>query len=131
MNQRQFASVLFAALGVFLAVSELPNLLVLVSEVARSSGLGLETATASSQLLLAIMALVGSVVVTLIGVGLVTGRDRLAARLFPQPSQPLAVPEAQVVLGVLLFFGARGLAGLWGRLRAATAYAPPGDAPAN
>jgi len=166
MNQRQFASVLFAALGVLVGVSELPPLLILVSQVVTASGRGLDSPTGSSPLPMVIMALVGSLAVIGIGAALVMRSDRLAARLFPQPSQPLAVPEAhavalsvlgcyfaveglshisrrfgfptpalqfdvarvaQLVLGLMLFFGARGLSGLWGRLRATTTYAPPGD----
>jgi hypothetical protein len=158
MDQRQFASALFAVLGVYLAISQLPILVYSAAGLANTNGVPL----------ISVVALfTGMLVVVVIGVALLFFHDRLAERFFPLATERLIVPEAQAVafsvlgcyfaveglshiafariswglydwsrvletaLGVALFLGAPQLARLWSRLRVAVTYAPPGDAPSN
>jgi hypothetical protein len=147
VTQRELASVLFAALGVFVSVSRLPEIFVGVALVVQSPAAGAQL----SQPLLSIAGLIGSLVAVALGLGLAASRDRLAARLFPDATGELTVRGVHAValsvlgcffaikglsralwvggvdlaalteaaLGVALFFGSRGLAGLWSASRSA------------
>ena len=141
MSQRQFASVLFAVLGVFTAINWLPQIVVAIGLFAQP--------TRTS-----ITVLVSAVLAALLGIGLIVMRERLAERLFTADTGPLAVRDAQavafsvlgcyfaigaiprllgvgrfglgrtewvtqLVLGVGLFFGARAVARLWSAARSA------------
>lgn len=142
------ASVLFTAVGVFIAVSRLPEILIYAAVLAQWNPANQDPATPFSQRLVPVTALGGSLVVILVGAGLILLRDRLADRLFSPGTQPLSAREVQavaysvlgcyfavqglsgisrfgwsgqldwagatqLVLGVALFFGARGLSRLW------------------
>ena len=154
MNQRQLASVLFAVLGVFLAISWLPQVFFQIGTLAQmpAGTTGEDYAMAVSTTYLA-----SSGIALLLGVALVMSRDWLARRLFPENTQSLTTRETQAValsvlgayfvvvgicrfiastniewsaivefaLGLLLFLGGRGIARLWTFAR--TAGASTGD----
>lgn len=147
MNQREFASVMFAAVGVYIALFRLPELFSLALLLAAWPGIREEAGI----IMIGTMAgtFVGLVAVVLAGVSLVVLRHRLAVRLFGDADGPIRVPEAQAVglslvgcyfavqgaaslvafgsarwsgavqmiLGVALFLGARGVSRGWGRIR--------------
>jgi hypothetical protein len=149
MSQRQLASVLFAVLGAFIAISWLPQIVVSIGIVAA----GNQAAPAAY----AITLLIGAIIAVLLGIALVLIRVRLAERLFPADTGSFAARDtqavalsvlgcyfviesvsrlvgrgridwpsvAQLVLGVGLFFGARGLARFWAAARSA------GSSPSN
>jgi hypothetical protein len=141
MSQRQLASVLYAVLGAFIAVTWFPQIILSIGLLAR----GDQTAPGTY----AITLLLSAIIAVLLGIGLVLIRVRLAERLFPGDTGSLATretqavalsvlgcyfiiesvsqlvgrgrfdwaPVTQLVLGVGLFFGARGLARVWGAVR--------------
>jgi hypothetical protein len=145
MNQRQFASLLFAVVGVFIAATRVPELFILVGLLAQSSPATESAFSGVSQRQASTIALIASLLAILIGGALILFRHRLAARLFAAATQPLEARDAQAValsvlgcyfavhgisrvawagrfdwsaavqlaLGIALFFGARGLSGLW------------------
>ena len=147
MNQRQLASVLFAAVGVFLVVSRLQEVFSLAATVIPSTVDVDADATPlpDGQGLALAVALMGSVLAVLVGSALVLLRDRVANLLFPPATASVTSREVQavalsvlgcyfavqgvsnlawagrldwsgaiqLVLGVALFFGARGLSRLW------------------
>jgi len=143
MSQRQLASVLFAVLGAFIAITSLPHVVLAI---------GILTAGAqAAPVAYAITFLIGTLISVTLGIVLVLGRVRLAERLFPSDTGPLAARDTQavalsvlgcyfiiesisrlvghgridwpsatqLVLGVGLFFGARGLARFWAAARSA------------
>jgi hypothetical protein len=142
MNQRQFASVLFAVTGIYIAVSRIPEFAI---HAAFFYQFGSGGDVAGGETLLTGAALTATIVTAGIGVALILLRDRLARRLFPTDTAPLEVRGlqtaafsvigvyfavqgisrlpwsgqvgwsaiVQVVLGVALFLGARGLSRLW------------------
>ena len=148
MGQRQLASVLFAVLGVFMAVTRLPMVILQLSLLAQLRSFNAEDTgftTAYSLTLLASM-----IIAVLLGILLVLNRTRLSERLFPADTQPLVARDlqavalsvlgcyfviqsicqlvwhgmewsavAQLVLGIGLFLGARGVARLWAAARSA------------
>ena len=153
MNQRQFASVLFAVLGVFTAINWLPQIVVAIGLFAQPAE---TSADHRAMFASAITLLMGTLIAVLLGMGLVVLRKRLAERLFAPDPGPLAArdaqavalsvlgcyfalgaiprlvevgrfgfgrmewaPVTQLVLGVGLFFGARGVARLWTAARSA------------
>jgi hypothetical protein len=95
MNQRQLASVLFAVIGVQIAVARLSDLGLYLDPLVRPS-LYEETAGAAARFS-AILALAYLSVSVLVGVVLVVLRNALADRLFPSGTQPLNAPELQAV----------------------------------
>ena len=150
MSQRQFASVLFAVLGVFIAINWLPQIVVAIGLFAQPT----ETSAGhQANSAYAITLLIGTLIAVLLAITLVVMRERLAARLFPADTGPFAARDAQavalsvlgcyfaigaiprlvgvgrfggridwaavtqLVLGVALFFGARGVARLWAAAR--------------
>ena len=145
MSQRQLASVLFAVVGAFIAVTRLPQVILSLGMLTA----GDQAAPRSYMVTL----LIGAIIAVLLGVALMLIRDRLAAALFPADAGPLVARDTQavalselgcyvvleslprlvgpgrldwglvtqLVLGLGLFFGARGIARLWN--------APPGNAP--
>jgi len=150
MSQRQFASVLFAVLGVFIAINWLPQIVVAIGLFAQPT----ETSAGhQANSAYAITLLIGTLIAVLLAITLVVMRERLAARLFPADTGPLAARDTQavalsvlgcyfaigaiprlvgvgrvggridwaavtqLVLGVALFFGARGVARLWAAAR--------------
>jgi len=145
MSQRQLASVLFAVVGVFLAGTRLPEVLILAGLLAQSSPATESPFSGVSQRQASTIALIASLLAVLIGGALILFRHRLADRLFAAGAQPLEARDAQAValsvlgcyfavhgisrvawagrfdwsaavqlaLGIALFFGARGLSGLW------------------
>ncbi|PYP12999.1 MAG: hypothetical protein DMD54_17560 [Gemmatimonadetes bacterium] len=151
MSQRQFASVLFAVLGVFIALNWLPQIVVAIGLFAQPT----ETSAGhQANSAYAITLLIGTLIAVLLAITLVVMRERLAGRLFPADTGPLAARDAQavalsvlgcyfaigaiprlvgagrfgvgriewaavtqLVLGVSLFFGARGVARLWAAAR--------------
>jgi choline-glycine betaine transporter len=150
MNQRQLASVLFAVLGVFIAATRLPDLLVHAAIVMQWDPAMEYPAGPVSPRAISTFAVVATLLVVMIGLGLVVLRDRIAGRLFPStpghtPSSEVqaaalavlgvyfvvnSIPgimsvggvrwasAVQALLGVGLFFGARGIAAFWSRSRA-------------
>jgi hypothetical protein len=141
MSQRQLASVLFAVLGTFIAISWLPQIIVFI---------GIQAAgDQDAPVAYAITPVIAAIIAVLLGIVLVLIRVRLAERLFPADTGPLAArdtqavalsvlgcyfviesvswlvrrgridwaPITQLVLGVGLFFGARGLARFWAAAR--------------
>ncbi len=151
MGQRQLASVLFAAVGVFVAASRLPEIFFHIALLAQWTPTIEDPADPVSQRLITTIAFVNSLLGVLVGTVLVLLRDRLAGHLFPVDSKPIETRDfqavalsvlgcyfavrgvssilwpgqldwgavAQVVLGVALFFGARGLSRLWSLSRSA------------
>jgi hypothetical protein len=148
VNQRELASVLFAAIGLLIAISRIPELVVHLGLL----GLPLGTRMAAQGTFaqgVTILAMAGTLLQVVLGLGLAALRDRLASGFFGPGGGTLRVPEAQAVglsvlgcylaitaagrlfwprelrvsaaiqvaLGIALFLGARGLAGLWSRLR--------------
>jgi hypothetical protein len=145
MNQRQLASVLFAAVGLFIVLLHLNEFFMLVTGLSFST-LGVEgfRMPAVERMGLAI-SLVGVVLPVLGGLILILFRGRVANLLFPPAIEPVSSPDIQavalsvlgcyfavdgasklvqsgrpnwssvtlIVLGIALFFGARGLARLW------------------
>jgi hypothetical protein len=151
MNQRQLASVLFAVLGAFIAISWLPQIVVATGLWAQPIDTSNSAGDQAASVSYAISLLIGTLIAVLLGILLILGRDRLAERLFPANTGPLAVREtqavalsvlgcyfvigaisrlvglwlhridwsavAQLVLGVGLFLGARGVARFWAAVR--------------
>jgi hypothetical protein len=145
MNQRQFASVLFAVTGIFIAASRLPEFVIHMALMYRSASTGPSLSGSDSETLFTVAAFIGTIISVGIGVALLLLRDRLARRLFPASVMSLEAPgmqtvafsvmgcyfavqglyrlgwgyrfdwgaAIQLVLGVALFFGARGLSRLW------------------
>lgn len=152
MSQRQFASVLFSVLGVFIAINWLPQIVVAIGLFVQPTEISVDHQGNSAY---AIALLVGTLIAVLLGISLIVRRERLAERLFKADTGPLAARDAQavalsvlgcyfaieaipplvayrsisnrveweavtqLVLGVGLFFGARGVAGLWAAARSA------------
>jgi hypothetical protein len=104
MNQRQLASVLFAVLGVFMAATRLPDLLVHAAIVMQWDPAMEDPAGPISPRAVSTFAVVATLIVVLMGLGLVVLRDRIADRLFT--SAPGHTPSSEVqavapaVLGV-------------------------------
>ena len=143
MNQRQFANVLFAVVGVFIVATRLPDLFIHVGLLAQSAIA--YPVDAEAHRYVSGVGLGASLLAILVGVGLIMARRHLATRLFAAGPESLQAREAhsvalsivgcyvaiqgisrlgwsggldwsagvQLVLGVTLFFGARGLSGLW------------------
>jgi len=143
MSQRQLASVLFAVLGVFIAITWFPQVILSLGMLASGDQVG--------SVPYAITILIGAIITVLLGIALVLTRIRLAERLFPadtgslvaRDTQAVALsvlgcyfviqsvsrlvgrgriewwPLAPLVLGIGLFFGARGLASMWTAVRTA------------
>ena len=143
MSQRQLASVLFAVLGGFIAITSVP-------QVVLSIGV-LTAGVQAAPVAYAITFLIGTITSVTLGIVLVLVRVRLAERLFPADTGSLAAGDTQavalsvlgcyfviesisrlvgrghiewsavtqLVLGVGLFLGARGVARLWATVRAA------------
>lgn len=141
MSQRQLASVLFAVLGAFIAITWLPQFVLSIDVLAAGDQVAPRAYA---------ITLVSSAIITVIlGIVLVLIRVRLAERLFPPDAPSLAAQEtqavalsvvgcyfvvvsisrlvrwgridwsavAQLMLGVGLFLGARGIARLWAAAR--------------
>jgi len=143
MSQRQLASVLFAVLGTFVAITSVP-------QVVFSIGV-LTAGVQAAPVAYAITFLIGTIISVTFGIVLVLIRVRLAERLFPADTGSLAARDTQavalsvlgcyfviesisrlvgrghiqwsavtqLVLGVGLFLGARGVARFWATARAA------------
>ena len=143
MNQRQLASVLFAVLGSFIAITWLP-------QVAVSIGI-LRAGDQAAPRSYAITLLIGAIITVILGIVLVLIHVHLAERLFPADPGPPAAQDTQavalsvlgcyfvvasisrlvgrgrvdwsavtqLVLGVALFLGARGVTRLWAAVRTA------------
>jgi hypothetical protein len=111
MNQRQFASVLFAVVGVFIAATRLPELIVLVGLLAQSSPATESPFSGAPPRQAWTMAVIASVLAILIGGALILFRHRLADRLFAAATQPLEARDAQAVaLSVLgCYFAVHGV----------------------
>ena len=137
MSQRHLASVLFAVLGAFIAITSLPQLVLSIGILKA----GDQAAPRDYAITLAI----GAIITVLLGIVLVLIRVRLAERLFPADPGSLAARETQavalsvvgcyfvvtsisrlvgrgridwsavtqLVLGLGLFLGARGVARFW------------------
>jgi len=82
MSQRQLASVLFAVLGAFIAITGLPEILVSIGILAA----GVQAAPIAY----AIALLIGAIIAFILGIALVLSRVRLAERLFPADAGSLA-----------------------------------------
>jgi hypothetical protein len=143
MSQRQLASVLFAVLGVFIAITSVPQVVLSIGVFAAGGQ--------AAPVAYAITFLIGTILSVILGIVLVLIRVRLAERLFPADPGPLAAQDmqavalsvlgcyfvvssisrllgrgridwsavTQLVLGVGLFLGARGVARLWAAVRTA------------
>jgi hypothetical protein len=141
MNQRQLASVLFAATGIFIAASYLTGILTQLSAAIPVPDSG-ASSLPLSQL---VPGVIGSLLALLLACALVLLRDRLANRLFPPTTETLSSREfhavalsvlgsyfvvqgfahlawtryfnwsglTQLVLGAALFFGGRALSRAW------------------
>ncbi len=101
MSQRQLASVLFAVLGAFIAITGIP-------EIGVSIGI-LAAGVQAAPIPYAIALLIGTIIAFILGIALVLSRVRLAERL----------AVTQLVLGIGLFVGARGVARFWAAVRSA------------
>src|SRR5690349_19247981 len=94
MTQRQFASVLFAVVGVFMAVSWLPQVVIVIGLFIQQMA---TSADHQENVGYAITSLIGSIVAVLLGIGLMVKRDRLADRLFAADTGPLVARDTQAV----------------------------------
>jgi hypothetical protein len=97
MNQREFASVLFAVVGVFIAVTRLPELIIHVGLLAQSSPAVASPIGGISQRHMSTIGLIASLVAILGAGGLILLRRSLADRLFAARTQSLSAREAQAV----------------------------------
>ena len=143
MSQRQLASVLFAVLGGFIAITSVPQVILSIGVLTA----GVQAAPVAY----AITFLIGTITSVTLGIVLVLVRVRLAERLFPADPGPLPAQDTQavalsvlgcyfvvasisrlagrgridwsaltqLVLGVGLFLGARGVARLLAAVRTA------------
>jgi hypothetical protein len=150
MNQRQFASVLFAVVGIFVAITRINELIIHIGLITRADAVS--PVGAITQRYVSAIGIVATLAAMLAGVALILTRDWLAERLFPAEVQAVDMRGAQaavlsvlgcyfavhgvarlgwagqvnwtavteLVLGVALFFGASGLSGLWLRARSAS-----------
>ena len=143
MSQRQLASVLFAVLGIYVAVAWIPQVFLSVGLLAQVRPDPAPNDYGK------IAYVISTGIGVLLGVGLALSRDLLARRLFPVDSQPLVARDLQavalsvlgcyfviqgaaelifrmitrheinwsamveLVLGLGLFLGARGIARFW------------------
>ena len=114
MNQRQLASVLFTAVGVFIAAAHLPGIFIQAAAVAPSIPDLDGSASPVSQRFMFVWGLLGSLLAVLMAFLLVRFRDRLAERLFPPATESLSSRELHAVaLSVLgSYFVVQGLAHL-------------------
>jgi hypothetical protein len=97
MNQREFASVLFAVVGVFVAATRLPELMIHVGVLVQSSSEIESPFRGISQRGMSTIGLIASLVGVLLGTALILLRGRLAQRLFAAATPPLEAREAQAV----------------------------------
>jgi hypothetical protein len=142
MSQRQLASVLFAVLGAFIAITAVPQIVLSIGILAAGDQ--------AAPVAYAITFVIGTIISVILGIVLVVFRVRLAERLFPSNTASLAAQDTQavasvlgcyfvvasisrltgrgridwsaltqLVLGVGLFLGARGVARLWAAVRTA------------
>ena len=111
MGQRQLASVLFAAVGVFIAASRVPEIFFHLAFLAQWSPASENPADPVSQRFISIIALGNSLLGVVVGSGLVLLRNRLAHYLFPADAQPIEARDMQaVVLSVLgCYFAVHGI----------------------
>ena len=111
MNQRQFASVLFAVVGVFIAASRLPEILIHIALLAQSGPTDPGSTSPGSQVLLSVTALGATLLAVGIGVTLLLLRDRLAQRFFPMDTPPLEPGGVQTAAFAVLgcYFVVQGL----------------------
>ena len=84
MNQRELASVLFAVLGAFLAISRLPELIIFIGMLVGANPEIESAGDGISQRHIATLGSIGLVAGILAGAGLIGLRDRLAHRLSRQ-----------------------------------------------
>ena len=121
MDQRQLASVLFAVVGLFIALSRLPDIFLQGAMLAQWDPTMEDPASPVPQRLTVALAFSASLLAVLLGAALVLVRQPLAARLFPSTTGPLDARELQAVaLSVLgCYFVVQGAYGaLWsGSLR--------------
>jgi drug/metabolite transporter (DMT)-like permease len=146
MSQRQLASVLFAVLGIYMAVAWIPRVFLSVGLLPQVRP---DPVANDYEKIVYTAELISTGIGVLLGVGLVLSRDLLARRLFPVDSQPLVARDLQavalsvlgcyfviqdaaelifrmiarheinwpamveLVLGLGLFLGARGIARFW------------------
>jgi|SRR5579859_3693164 len=157
MNQRQLAGVFFAVVGVFVAISWLPQIVMAIGFLAQSTGAN--PGDHAGRVPPDISLLVATLITVLLGIVLVLVRQRLANRLFADGTGPLAARDTQAValsvlgcyfgigaiprlvrlgqfgdldweaavqlmLGIGLFLGARGVARFWAALRSAGMSSP-------
>ena len=110
MNQRQFASVLFSVVGVFLAVSRIPEIVINLVLIAQSATAGQESGV-SGKRLLSVAAFGASLLAAAIGVTLLVYRDRVAQRLFPTVTAPLETRAVQTAAFAVLgcYFVVQGI----------------------
>jgi hypothetical protein len=97
MNQRELASVLFAVVGVFIAITRLPELVFYIGFLAESSSPTDTPVGTVSQRVMSTIGIVASLAAILLGSGLILLRHRLANRLFEASNQALRVHDAQAV----------------------------------
>ena len=114
MNQRELASVLFAVVGAFIAISRLPELIIFIGMLMGPNPELESAGDRVSQRHIATFGSIGLVAAMLAGAGLIGLRDRLARRLFPTGTQPMTVREVQAVaLSVLgCYFAVQGISRL-------------------
>ena len=114
MNQRQLASVLFTAVGVFIAASHLPIILIQLAALAPTLRDLDDSALPVDQRFMFVWGVMSSLLAVLMGLVLVRFRDRLANRLFPPATESLSSGELHAVaLSVLgSYFVVQGVAQL-------------------
>jgi hypothetical protein len=111
MNQRELASVLFAVVGAFIAISRLPELIIFIGMVVDAPPETPSPADGMTQRSIATFGSIGAATGILAGTVLVGLRDRLATRLFATGTQSITVREVQAVaLSVLgCYFAVQGI----------------------
>lgn len=93
MNQRQLASVLFVVIGVFLAITWIPQLFFQIAFLWKVPA---DAADAYGRVV-SVTYLIGSGLGLVLAVGLILVREALSRRLFPADGQALTAPELQAV----------------------------------
>ena len=97
MNQRQLASVLFAVLGVYVAISWLPQIILGIGVIAQLKAMSPRTTDGDNAIGQSLAVVGSAIIAVLLGIILVRMRVRLAERLFPLETEPLVARDLQAV----------------------------------
>lgn len=97
MNQRELASVLFAVLGIFIAATRLPELVLHAAMVIQSNPAIDEPGGPDTPRAVSLLAIVAILIVVFLGLALIVLRDRISGWLFSSARGRGLPPEIQAV----------------------------------